>query len=103
MSKINIIILSFLIKVMAATETPSEIPTVESLTGRASGVPTPEVPTVESLTTPFVAPTVESLGLRVALSPQTSKEQDIRRKAANTLLEIYYHLNRAGTVFNWRF
>ena len=49
---------------MAATETPSEIPTVESLTGRASGVPTPEVPTVESLTTPFVAPTVESLGLR---------------------------------------
>ena len=73
MSKINIIILSFLIKVMAATETP------------------------------FVAPTVESLGLRVALSPQTSKEQDIRRKAANTLLEIYYHLNRAGTVFNWRF
>ena len=62
MSKINIIILSFLIKVMAATETPSEIPTVESLTGRASGVPTPEVPTVESLE------------LRVALSPQTEKE-----------------------------
>ena len=84
MSKINIIILSFLIKVMAATETPSEFPTVESLTGRASGVPTPEIPTVESL------------GLRVALS-QTEKEQDIRRKAANTLLEIYYHLNRAGT------
>ena len=31
------------------------------------------------------------------LSPQTSKERDIRRNAANTLLEIYHHLNRAGT------
>jgi len=67
MSIINIIILSFLIKVMAATGTTSEIPTVESL------------------------------GLRVAITEQPIKEQDIRRKAANTLLGIYHHLNRAGT------
>ncbi len=42
-------------------------------------------------------PTIKSLGLRVTITEQPINEQVIRGKAANTLLEIYYHLNRAGT------
>jgi hypothetical protein len=66
MLKTNIIILSFLIKLMAATGTLSDVPTIESL------------------------------GLRVSLVAQPADEQAIRARAANTLLEIYHHLNRAG-------
>ncbi len=65
MNKLTVITFICLIKVMAATGTPSEVPTIESL------------------------------GLRVSLVAQPADEQAIRARAANTILEIYHHLNRA--------
>ena len=41
-------------------------------------------------------PTIKSLKLHVS-SAEPMQEQIIRARAANTILEIYHHLNRAGT------
>lgn len=42
-------------------------------------------------------PTIKSLTLRISIEKQPIQEQIIRARAANMLLGIYHHLNRAGT------